>query len=107
MAGTTRLELATSAVTVTHSLDSTESIGYVGNNRQTMWFVGMVGSILFNELFNAYLSSGNGALYNFCGLQGSRRPKNIARTSDATAEHQIPELPRRLVLGTGNISEPL
>ena len=53
MAGTTRLELATSAVTVIHSLDSTESIGYVGNRRQTSGFVGMVGNILFNELFNA------------------------------------------------------
>jgi len=42
---------------VIHSLDSTESIGYVGNSRQTSGFVGMVGSFLFNELFNAFLSS--------------------------------------------------
>ena len=53
MAGTTRLELATSAVTVIHSLDSTESIGYVGNSRQPSGPLGMIGRILFNELFNA------------------------------------------------------
>ena len=62
MAGTTRLELATSAVTVIHSLDSTESIGYVGNRRQTSGFVGMVGNILFNELFNTFLSFGSRAV---------------------------------------------
>ena len=53
MAGTTRLELATSAVTVIHSLDSTESIGYVGNSRQPSGLLGMVGRILCNGLCNA------------------------------------------------------
>ena len=53
MAGTTRLELATSAVTVIHSLDSTESIGYVGNSRQPLGLLGMVGRVLCNGLCNA------------------------------------------------------
>src|SRR5215469_14141751 len=47
MAGTTRLELATSAVT--------------DPRRQTWGFIGMVGRILFNELFNAPLCSGSRA----------------------------------------------
>ena len=36
-----------------HSSDSTESIGYVGNSRQPSGPLGMIGRILFNELFNA------------------------------------------------------
>ena len=36
-----------------HSLDSTESIGYVGNSRQPSGLLGMIGRILCNGLCNA------------------------------------------------------
>ena len=36
-----------------HSLDSTESVGYIGNSRQELGSLGRVGKFLFNDLFNA------------------------------------------------------
>jgi len=54
MAGTTRLELVTSAVTVAYQpLAHTESVGYACGSRQPLDLSGYAGSFLCNDLCNA------------------------------------------------------